>query len=155
MFELGNYSEYIDFSLDGMRNYVCGKFHSYLLDDMADWLYEQQNNASIGGKNIRDMNFFSAPASTKYHGDYPGGLMKHSIIVAENLALLTKQLDLKWQNPRSPILSVFCMIFARLISTIARMTICTTLTLILTARMTFTIIMQKSLWLCLQLLLSS
>lgn len=102
MFEVSNYCEYIDFSLDGMKRYVCEKLHSYCLDDMADWLYNVQNKESIGGRDIRDMNFFSAPASTKYHGDYPGGLMKHSILVAENLALLTKQLDLKWQNPRSP-----------------------------------------------------
>lgn len=102
MFELNSYCEYIDFSLDGMKGYVCEKLHSYCLDDMVDWLYNVQNKESIGGRDIRDMNFFSAPASTKYHGDYPGGLMKHSILVAENLTLLTKQLDLKWQNPRSP-----------------------------------------------------
>lgn len=54
-------------------------------------------------KEILDkMNFWTAPASTKYHGNYPGGLAEHSLAVAKNLIALTEKLDLKWANPRSP-----------------------------------------------------
>mgnify|MGYP002770220895 CR=1 FL=1 len=48
--------------------------------------------------------FFTAPASTKYHGDYRGGLFDHSYAVARFLNDLTKQCHLLWQNPRSPLL---------------------------------------------------
>jgi len=33
--------------------------------------------------------FFTAPASTKYHGSYEGGLFDHSLEVAEVLVQLT------------------------------------------------------------------
>lgn len=46
--------------------------------------------------------FFSAPASTKYHGSYEGGLFDHSKNVAEVLVDLTESMDLKWERPESP-----------------------------------------------------
>ncbi len=46
--------------------------------------------------------FFTAPASTKYHGAYEGGLFDHSECVTIELVRLTEQLQLEWQNPRSP-----------------------------------------------------
>lgn len=48
------------------------------------------------------LGFFEAPASTKYHGNYPGGLFDHSIKVAEELVSFTRWLNLKWQLSRSP-----------------------------------------------------
>ena len=51
---------------------------------------------------LNDNGFFSAPASTKYHGNYEGGLYNHSRIVTETLVELTKNNKLEWQNPRSP-----------------------------------------------------
>lgn len=51
-----------------------------------------------------NLGFFDAPASTKYHGDYPGGLAEHSLQVARNLMMLTKSLNLKWEDESSPIL---------------------------------------------------
>lgn len=44
--------------------------------------------------------FFEAPASRNYHGNFVGGLMVHSVNVAETLS----GFDLKWENPRSPLL---------------------------------------------------
>ena len=102
MFEISSYTNHTDFTFNSMKDYVCTILHANNLDAMIDWLNDTQNEKSIGGRDIRNMNFFSAPASTKYHGSYPGGLMKHSILVAENLVTLTRQLDLKWQNTRSP-----------------------------------------------------
>lgn len=46
--------------------------------------------------------FTSAPASTKYHGAFRGGLYEHSCDVARELLHLTDRLDLKWQRPESP-----------------------------------------------------
>jgi len=47
-------------------------------------------------------NFFAAPASTKYHGVYEGGLYDHSRAVYKRLANLTVDNNLKWQRPESP-----------------------------------------------------
>ena len=46
--------------------------------------------------------FFTAPASTKYHGNYEGGLYDHSKTVMDSLVDLTKHNNLKWQDDRSP-----------------------------------------------------
>ena len=56
--------------------------------DMMNYLYEN--------------GFFTAPASTKYHGNYKGGLFEHSLAVAQFLVQLTKDNRLTWRNPRSP-----------------------------------------------------
>ena len=48
--------------------------------------------------------FFYAPASTKYHGNYEGGLFNHSLSVAKHLVGLTKSCQLKWKDCRSPYL---------------------------------------------------
>lgn len=46
--------------------------------------------------------FFTAPASTKYHGAYEGGLFDHSLTVGRELVNLTERLGLVWQKQRSP-----------------------------------------------------
>ena len=46
--------------------------------------------------------FFTAPASTKYHGNYEGGLFDHSFSVVKFLVELTEKNNLKWQRPESP-----------------------------------------------------
>lgn len=51
---------------------------------------------------LENNNFFTAPASTKYHGNYEGGLFDHSMAVAENLVFLTERNNLKWKSMRSP-----------------------------------------------------
>ena len=55
-------------------------------------------------KDLLDKGFFTAPASTKYHGNYEGGLFDHSYTVARYLKKLTEYCRLGWQNPRSPLL---------------------------------------------------
>lgn len=47
--------------------------------------------------------YFTAPASTKYHGNYEGGLFDHSLAVANSLVELTEKNDLGWQDKRSPV----------------------------------------------------
>lgn len=50
-------------------------------------------------------DFFKAPASTKYHGAYVGGLFDHSMNVANALCYFTgAQLTAPWMRPESPLL---------------------------------------------------
>jgi hypothetical protein len=58
--------------------------------NMIDWLTKN--------------GFFYAPASTKYHGNYEGGLFDHSLSVAKHLVGLTESCQLKWRDCRSPYL---------------------------------------------------
>lgn len=46
--------------------------------------------------------FFHAPASTKYHGAYEGGLFDHSLMVTNSLVELSAKNELKWQRAESP-----------------------------------------------------
>lgn len=43
-----------------------------------------------------------APASTKYHGAWPGGWFDHSLCVMQQLVLLTERNGLSWERPESP-----------------------------------------------------
>lgn len=49
-----------------------------------------------------EMGFFTAPASTKYHLAYEGGLFDHSYNVTYALLELTKQCGIRWERPASP-----------------------------------------------------
>lgn len=60
---------------------------------------------TLGLDTILDKtDFFTAPASTRWHGCEVGGLAKHSLAVAKTLISLTDDLYLRWQNKRSPML---------------------------------------------------
>lgn len=56
----------------------------------------------IGTSTLDQLGFFTAPASTKYHGAYEGGLFDHSFITAKALVELTERLGLEWERPESP-----------------------------------------------------
>ena len=51
---------------------------------------------------LNEGGFFTAPASSKYHGVYEGGLYDHSKTVAARLHWLTQNNKLKWKRPESP-----------------------------------------------------
>ena len=53
---------------------------------------------------LQENGYFTAPASTKYHGNYEGGLFDHSFAVAKQLQWLTKHNELKWMRGRSSII---------------------------------------------------
>ena len=56
-------------------------------------------------KELEASDFFSAPASTKYHGAYAGGLFDHSLNVANALCYFTgSQLTSPWLRPESPLI---------------------------------------------------
>nr|DAU56336.1 MAG TPA: Putative helicase [Caudoviricetes sp.] len=53
---------------------------------------------------LKANGFFTAPASTKYHGNYEGGLCDHSIAVTKSLLMLTEDNRLEWQREESPLI---------------------------------------------------
>lgn len=55
-------------------------------------------------KWLAENGFFTAPASTKYHGNYEGGLFDHSFMVTNLLVELSAANGLKWKRPASPFL---------------------------------------------------
>ena len=57
---------------------------------------------TIGVETLEELGFFTAPASTKYHGAYEGGLFDHSLATAEALVELTENLGLTWERLESP-----------------------------------------------------
>lgn len=50
------------------------------------------------------MGFFTAPASTKFHGDYEGGLFDHSLEVTKALIKLTDKMCFLWLRNISPLI---------------------------------------------------
>ena len=53
-------------------------------------------------EKLLNMGFFTAPASTKYHGAYEGGLFDHSCNVMKALLRLTWNNELSWERTASP-----------------------------------------------------
>ena len=53
---------------------------------------------------LKENGFFTAPASTKYHGAYEGGLFDHSLQVCKRLIGLTLDNSLVWQRKESPVI---------------------------------------------------
>jgi len=43
-----------------------------------------------------ETDFFTAPASTRFHGAYPGGLLEHSLAVYDNLLKISFMYDLQY-----------------------------------------------------------
>lgn len=69
-----------------------------------EFMRKYAENLPTHTSELYDMGFFTAPASTKYHGSYPGGLFDHSMNVAKALVCLTKTLHLTWSRPESPVI---------------------------------------------------
>ena len=67
-----------------------------------EFFHNNQLPIPISVKLLEESGFFTAPASTKYHGSYEGGLFDHSLETAKQLVNLTKKLGLKWSRPESP-----------------------------------------------------
>lgn len=53
---------------------------------------------------LTELGYFTAPASTKFHLSYEGGLIEHSFSVTKELLELTKNNSLKWERKDSPII---------------------------------------------------
>jgi len=74
---------------DRIENFMK-KIGEHVSSEFMEWLVKE--------------GFFTAPASTKYHGSYEGGLFDHSLEVADVLVQLTHDNWLKWSNERSPLI---------------------------------------------------
>lgn len=81
--------------------YKAKKFDS--LEDRRNFLYENFTGAvGVHVLNIMtDRGFLEAPASTRYHGNYAGGLFDHSVNVALILEQMSKELNLTWMEEDS------------------------------------------------------
>ena len=90
-------------------------------DEEERELYFRKNYTNILGElavnTMISDGFLTAPASTRFHGNYKGGLFDHSINVAQMLWNLSLYNNLKWKNgsiERSPwivgILHDYCKI---------------------------------------------
>lgn len=86
------------------------QFKDERISDFAD-LFVYYHGKDVANKYLRneelmaylnDGGFFTAPASTKYHGVYEGGLYNHSRAVTKELENLTECMGLKWQREESP-----------------------------------------------------
>lgn len=64
----------------------------------------EQAKIEVDINDLIDKGYFTAPASTKFHLCYEGGLFDHHVNVARNLIDLTKKMNLTWQKLRSPLL---------------------------------------------------
>lgn len=53
-------------------------------------------------RKLKELRFFQAPASSKFHGDYEGGLFDHSCEVTEILVEMTENNKLRWEEQDSP-----------------------------------------------------
>lgn len=67
---------------------LCARMNFNLSDQFLEWL--------------KTNGFFTAPASTKYHGAYDGGLFDHSLAVTKRLMKLSVDNKLEWQRKESP-----------------------------------------------------
>ena len=56
---------------------------------------------------LTNQGFFKAPASTKYHGNYPGGLYDHSNRMFEHLKYMTEAMNFHWGREESPFIIGF------------------------------------------------
>ncbi len=74
------------------------------IDEFIEIMSEAIDSESVNelASALDALGFFEAPASTKYHGNYPGGLFDHSLYVTKALVNLTKKLRLHWQEAKSP-----------------------------------------------------
>lgn len=68
------------------ENYVIGILKDIKREGIKDYI-----------QYIENSDFFSAPASTKYHRDYPGGLVEHCLNLLEPLKLSNSRLKKKEQ----------------------------------------------------------
>lgn len=71
-------------------------------DRIKEYNYFIKFGYPIDIATLDNLGFFTAPASTKYHGAYEGGLFDHSLAMAKALVNLTEKLELKWEKPDSP-----------------------------------------------------
>lgn len=74
-----------------------------LVREMEYWGFDEDLSSKVLAL-LDKTDFFVAPASTRYHGSYPGGLFEHSLAMAQLLMSWTKKDLLSWERHESPLL---------------------------------------------------
>lgn len=72
---------------------------------LRDYFVEQLNNTGRDVKKLIEFldtsDFFTSPASTKFHGAFAGGLAEHSVNVLDSLLALDEMLNTTYGLPKS------------------------------------------------------
>lgn len=93
--------------MENVINTECGS-HLYTIAEQQRIENFKKAAGHIFSENMieemRGRGFFLCPASLEHHGSHIGGLYDHSMKVFHALKHLTRQLDLTWQRPESPLL---------------------------------------------------
>lgn len=81
-----------------------GSVRARMEDYEAIWMNacDSQGFPVIPAERLEEIGFFTAPASTKFHGAYEGGLYDHSRTVTMELIRITQMMGLKWERHISP-----------------------------------------------------
>ena len=74
-----------------------------LVREMEIWGVTEELSSKVMAL-LDKTDFFVAPASTRYHGSYPGGLFEHSLAMAQLLMNWTTRGLLSWERNESPLL---------------------------------------------------
>jgi HD superfamily phosphohydrolase YqeK len=72
---------------------ICSSIQREGADDLMKWLERS--------------DFYAAPASTRYHGNYQGGLLEHSLNVYDELKRLSKVYSIDISDETAAIISLF------------------------------------------------
>lgn len=72
------------------------------IKEFIDFANQYSDISEYLADELDKIGFFTAPASTIYHGNYEGGLFDHSLEVAKQLINLTEKLGLTWIDENSP-----------------------------------------------------
>ena len=63
---------------------------AYIHTDELLWTYRRKGYSHLLEYLVKDTDFLTAPASTKFHGNFPGGLLIHSYNVTKRMQELSK-----------------------------------------------------------------
>lgn len=92
-----NYEEYKE-KLINYLNQIEGCFTAESFERLKNFMLKEDHPQ--GKSNV----FLHAPASTRFHCNFDGGLMIHSVNVVDKLLMLTEKMGLTWVRPESPII---------------------------------------------------
>ncbi len=70
--------------------------------ELYDKIKLKYPEVTVSADQLEELGFFTAPASTRFHGAYEGGLFDHSLTVYTRLADITLDNHLTWKRDCSP-----------------------------------------------------
>lgn len=70
--------------------------------ELYDKIKLKYPEVTVSADQLEELGFFTAPASTRFHGAYEGGLFDHSLAVYNRLAAITLNNHLTWKRDCSP-----------------------------------------------------